>query len=102
MAVLAGAGSTAVQDLLHGPPRTARVVGVHPTCVYVLSGPDLVVLETADGLALPCAVRLGVDRDAAPFGAVRPGQDAAVGARTVIVGRTEARVARWWEPRRPR
>ena len=52
--------STAVRDLLVAPARAGRVVGVHPTCVYVSlaadsdTGPDLVALETADALGLPC------------------------------------------------
>jgi hypothetical protein len=61
-AALPGAASAAVRDLLAGPARRGRVLGVHPACVYVRVDDEMVAVETADGLGLPCAVRLGVDR----------------------------------------
>ncbi|HEX7189539.1 MAG TPA: DUF2877 domain-containing protein [Actinomycetes bacterium] len=102
MTFLPGAASTSVRDLLSGPPRAGRVVGVHPSCAYVLTGPQLVALESADGLGLPCAVRLGADRAAAPFGDVRRGDPALVGDGTLTAGPLSARVARWWSPPRVR
>jgi len=93
-----GAASTSVRDLVSGPLWPGLVVGVHPTCAYVLTGPHLVALESADGLGLPCAVRLGADRAAAPFGDVRRGDPAAVGDGTVTAGQLSVRVARWWSP----
>jgi len=97
-----GAASTAVRPLLVGTPPPGRVVGVHPTSVYVETGAEMVALETADGLGLPCAVRLGADRTAAPFRGVRPGDVAVVGQGRVRVGRLVVPVVRWWAPRRPR
>jgi hypothetical protein len=102
MRVLPGAASTAVRDLLTGPPRAGRVVGVHLSCVYVVAGRELVALETADGLGLPCAVRVGVDRSAAPFTGLRQGDAALVGAGQVVAGPLTVPVARWLQPPRTR
>jgi hypothetical protein len=102
MRTLPGAASTAVRDLLTAPPVAARVVGVHPSCMYVVTGDELVALESADALGLPCSVRLGVDRSAAPFAGVRLGDTALVGGGTVIAGRLTVTVGRWWAPRQPR
>jgi len=102
MEMFAGAASVAIRDLLTGPPRAARVVGVHPSCVYVVAGDELVALESADALGLPCSVRLGVDRSDAPFTGVRLGDLAAVGGGTVVAGPLTVTVGRWWAPRQPR
>jgi hypothetical protein len=103
MPVLPGAASTAVRDLLTGGRGVGRVVGVHPACVYVLAGgSDVVAVESADGLGMPCAVRLGADRNAGPFVHVRQGDRAVLGEGAVRAGPLEVRVARWWAPRVPR
>ena len=108
MRTLPGAAATAVRDLVTAPGRPGRVVGVHPTCVYVVTGTHgdaadtVVALETADALGLPCSVRLGVDRSARPFADVRLGDPALVGAGRVVAGSLTVTVVRWWEPRRPR
>jgi hypothetical protein len=78
------------------------VVGVHPASVYVRAGDEVIAIETADGLGLPCSVRLGVDSGARPFDGVRRGAEALVGAGGVVAGPLTVRVARWWSPRRPR
>lgn len=100
-AALPSAASAAVRALLTGPVRDAQVLGVHPACVYVRVDDDVVAVETADGLGLPCAVRLGVDRAAGCFRHVRHGDDAAVGDGLVRAGPVTVRVARWWAPRPP-
>lgn len=99
MTIQPGAAPTVVRDLVTGPALPGRVVGVHPTCVYVDTGTDLIGVETADGLGLPCSVRLGLDRSATPFRAVRPGDPAVVGEGRVRAGALTVRVARWWAPR---
>ena len=104
MASLPAAAPLPARALLPCPSREGWVAGVHHSCMYVLSGPDLVVVETADGVGLPCALRLGVDAVAAPFGAVRPGSSASVGAGRLIAGPVTVEVVRWWAPpgvRRP-
>lgn len=105
MASLPAAAPLPAHALLTGPVRPGRVVGVHPSCVYVVSDPgEVVAVETADGLGLPCALRLGLDRDARPFRAVAVGDPAAVGAGRVVAGPFAAEVVRWWAPpvvRRP-
>jgi len=81
--------------------------------VYVLTGArpgsgvgsraeEVVAVETADALRLPCAVRLGVDRSARPFAGVRPGDPALVGSGRVEAGSLRVSVTRWWQPRTPR
>ena len=100
---LPGAASTSVRDLLTGPRSVGRVVGVHQTCVYVLAGSgDVVAVESADGLGMPGAVRLGLDRRATPFVHVRQGDPSVLGGGAVRAGPLEVRVARWWAPRVPR
>lgn len=102
MTLEVGAASTGVRDLVSGPARRGRVVGVHRSCAYVLVGADLVALETADALGLPCAVRLGVDRSRAPLAAVRRDDEALVGDGVLRAGPVTVRVTRWWAPRLPR
>ncbi len=98
----AGAAATTLRALLSQGSRRGQVVGVHPTCAYVLVGAELLALETADGLGLPCAVRLGLDRSAGPLAAVRRGDEATVGPGSLTVGPVSVRVTRWWAPRLPR
>lgn len=102
MPTLPGAATTVLRDLLRGPETAGRVVGVHPTCVYVVTGDELVAIETADALGLPCAVRLGVDRSQQPFAGVRLGDRAVVGGNRVVAGSLTVPVVRWWSPPRPR
>jgi hypothetical protein len=98
----AGAASTALRDALSGPPRSARVLGVHPSCVYLLAGSELVAVETSDALGLPCAVRLAAVRADGPFAGVRREHSAEVGDGGLRAGPLTVRVARWWAPRPPR
>src|SRR5215207_4104762 len=89
MPSLPAAAPLPARDLLAGPPRRARVVGVHPSCVYVVTDPAeprLVAAETADALGLPCALRLGLDRGDRPFAGVSPGDPARVGGHRVELG----------------
>jgi len=97
-----GAASSTLRGLLTGPHRSARVLGSHPTCVYLKAGSDVLVIETADALGLPCAVRLGIDSDGAGLHGVRRSDSATVGQGVVAAGTLSVRVARWWAPRRPR
>jgi hypothetical protein len=91
-----------VRDLLTGPVLPGRVVGVHLSCVYVGTAGDVVAVEAADGLGLPCAVRLGSDRVQAPFAGLHLGDAALLGSGRVVAGSLAVSVARWWAPRRPR
>jgi hypothetical protein len=102
MPMLAGAASTALREVLAGPPRGARVLGVHPSCVYLLAGAELVALETSDALGLPCSVRLAAVRAEGPFSQVRRDDGAEVGGGLLRAGPVTVRVARWWAPRPPR
>ncbi len=105
MASLPVAAPLPARTHLTGPLRPGRVVGVHPSCLYVVSDPDrpdgtgsVVAVETADGVGLPCALRLGIDLAAAPFAAIEVGDRATVGEGRVVAGEIEARVVRWWSP----
>lgn len=97
-----GAASTAVRDLLAGPPLDGRVVAVFPSCAYADLGGRLVALEAHDGLRLPCAVVLAQDTARRPLAGLRPGQPAAAGDGTLRLGALHVRAARWWAPARPR
>jgi len=103
MASLPAAAPSPSRSRLTGPARRGRVVGVHPSCVYVASDPaggipEVVAVETADGVGLPCALRLGLDRAAAPFAVVRVGHPARIGNGVLVAGPLEVRVVRWWAP----
>jgi hypothetical protein len=102
MRTVPGAAPTALRDLLTGPVTRGRVLGVHRTAVYVEAAGQVVAVETADGLRLPCAVRLGIDRTDGPFGRVRRGSPARVGDGVVVAEPLTVRAVRWWAPRRPR
>jgi uncharacterized protein DUF2877 len=95
------AASTAVRDLLAGPPRPARVLAVFPTALYVESGGEVAAVVTADALRLPFALVVAVDSSQQPFAAVRPADGATVGDGVVRVGAFAGHAARWWQPRRP-
>lgn len=97
-----GAASTVLRGLLTGPDREARVLGSHRTCVYLQVGSEVLVIESADALGLPCAVRLGIDSGSAALQGVRRTDPATVGRGVLAVGELNVRVARWWAPRRPR
>jgi hypothetical protein len=101
MPSLPAAAPLPARALLTGTVRAGRVVGLHPSCAYVLTDPPeprLVAVETADALGLPCALRLGLDARDRPLAGADVGQEALVGARSVAVGPVTVRVARWWAP----
>ena len=98
-----GAASLAVRDLFTGDPRSGRVVAVFPSCAYVELAGQLVAVEAAAGLRLPCAVVLAADRRGAPFRDVASG-DAAEASDGLLRlgGGLVVRVTRWWAAARPR
>lgn len=97
-----GAASTLLRELLTGPRREARVVGRHPTCVYVLVDDDVAAVETADGVGLPASLRLGVDARSGVLSAVRRDERPRIGAGGLSFADLTVTVGRWWSPRRPR
>jgi hypothetical protein len=100
------AASTLRRELISGPRRRGRVLGVFDSAVYVgfdrASGDDLVVVETADGLRLPRAATLAAPSSARPLAAVRAGDAAHAGECRLEVGPLALEVVRWWSPRPPR
>jgi hypothetical protein len=98
---LPGAASTAVRDLL-SPGHSGRVVAVFPTCAYVELGGQLVAVEAAGGLRLPCALLLGVPPVARPLAGVQVGDEASTGPGGLRVGPLTVGVGRWWAPAVPR
>jgi hypothetical protein len=99
---LAGAASSAVRNLLAGPPRPGRLVATFPRCAYADVGGRLVALEAADGLRLPCAVTLAVPARQRPLAGLAPGDEVTAGDRRLVVGDLVVEVGRWWAPARPR
>jgi hypothetical protein len=99
---LAGGASSAVRDLLAGPPRSGRLVATFPRCAYADVGGRLVALEAADGLRLPCAVSLVVPARQRPLAGLAPGDEVTAGDRRLVVGDLVVEVGRWWAPARPR
>jgi len=100
------APSTRTRQLFSGARRGGRVLGAFPTAVYVgfgaESAAELVAVETADGLRLPCAATLAVRSELRPLQAVRAGDVACIGGGRLDVGPLCFDVVRWWSPRRPR
>ena len=100
------AASTRTRHLVAGPHRQGRVLGVFPSAVYLEFATrgvlELLAVETADGLRLPCAATLGAASSARPLTAVRAGDDARAGECHIDVGPLVFDVVRWWTPRRPR
>ena len=99
---LAGAASSAVRDLLGGPPRSGRLVASFPRCAYIDVGGRLVALEAADGLRLPCAVTLAVPARQRPLAGLAPGDEMTAGEHSLVMGDLVVEVGRWWAPARPR
>jgi hypothetical protein len=99
---LAGAASSAVRDLVRGPPRSGRLVARFPRCAYVDVDGRLVAVEAADGLRLPCAVTLAVPARQRPLAGLAPGDTVTAGDRRLVVGDLVIEVGRWWAPARPR
>jgi hypothetical protein len=100
------AASTLTQELIAGPRRRGRVLGVFPSAVYVEfateTGSELLAVETADGLRLPRSATLAAPSSTQPLQMVRAGDDANVGEGRLEVGPLAFEVVRWWSPRRPR
>jgi hypothetical protein len=100
------AASSRTRGLLAGPGRQGRVLGAFATAVYVefpaRADSDLVAIETADGLRLPCAATLAAHSTARPLSAVSAGDVAWVGDCRLEVGPLSFDVVRWWSPRPPR
>jgi Protein of unknown function (DUF2877) len=96
------AASTRIRPLIDGPIRAGLVLGVFPSAVYVDVGAELVAVETADGLRLPCAATLAAHSRTRPLQDVRAGDVAQVGQGRIDVGPLGLDVVRWWSPRRPR
>jgi Protein of unknown function (DUF2877) len=108
------AASTRTRQLVSGPRRSGRVLGVFPTAVYVAvdaergadggpqGGIELVAVETADGLGLPSAATLAAHSSTRPLHAIRAGDAAHVGEGSLDIGPLAFDVVRWWSPRRPR
>ncbi len=97
---LPGAAPTTRRQLLTGNHVAGRVVATFGTCAYADLGGELVAVETAGGLRLPCSVLLGPADDV--LGGLRPGADVVAGDGSLRLGRLTVRVARWWRPAAPR
>ena len=100
------AASTRTRGLVAGRGRPGRVLGAFASAVYVEfaagADRDLLAIETADGLRLPCAATLAAHSHSRPLAAVTAGDDAWVGDCRLEVGPLSLDVVRWWSPRPPR
>ncbi len=100
---LPGAAPTTRRALLTGSPVAGRVVATFGTCAYADLGGELVAVEAAGGLRLPCSVLLGpVHPTHDVFAGVQPGDEAAAGDGSLRLGALTVRVVRWWRPAAPR
>jgi hypothetical protein len=97
-----GAAPTTRRRLLAGPPVAGRVVATFASCVYAGLGGELVAVETAGGLRLPCSVLMATGRDDDPLAGVHPGAEVTAGGGSLRLGPLTVRVARWWRPATPR
>jgi hypothetical protein len=100
---LPGAAPTTRRRLLTGQPVAGRVVATFGTCAYADLGGQLVAVEAARGLRLPCSVLLGpAGTSDEVLAGLRPGDEAVAGAGSLRLGALTVRVARWWRPAAPR
>jgi hypothetical protein len=84
-----GAASSALQDLLDGPPRPVRVLGAGPLAVYLQCEQQVLAVVAAAAVRLPCALVV-------PLAPPRPIADrGAVGSSTVGGGTVGGGAVRW-------
>ncbi|WP_307797150.1 DUF2877 domain-containing protein [Actinomadura barringtoniae] len=99
---VAGAASLALRPLIDSQRRTARVIAVFPSAVYLeLRGaaePRVVALVASDAVRLPNAVVVVAASRERPFQAVREGLEAHVGDGRIELEGMQVRVRRWWDP----
>jgi hypothetical protein len=93
--IIAGAASTALRDLLDGPPQPARVLAAFPAAIYLElpapADPRVVAVVTADAMCPPNAITI-----TAPLPPVRAGEPGWVGGSVVVAGGLRIAVRRWW------
>lgn len=87
--------------LVHGPARSARVLGTFPTALYLQVGGHARVLPvvTPDGLRLPTALAVATSLPTVGWG-VQPGDDVVVGGGDVLLPGVTIRAVRTWHPHR--
>lgn len=93
------ARSPLTADLVTGPLRAARVLGVHPVALYLEVGGRILPVVTRDGLALPTAVVLPVTSGAIHWG-VTVGDLVGVGQGSVLLPACRVETVREWTPAR--
>ncbi|GAA4230457.1 hypothetical protein GCM10022254_25310 [Actinomadura meridiana] len=98
----AGAASLALRPVLDPPRRSARVIAVFPSALYLeLRGgpePRVLAVVTSDAHRLPNAVVVVPARREQPFRGIGEGGEAWVGDGRVEAGPLSVRVRRWWDP----
>jgi hypothetical protein len=74
---LAGAASSALQDVLAGPARCADWLGVSPSALYLAlrGGPEIVALLTHDAVRLPAGLVLASTAAELPLTGLVPGPE---------------------------
>ncbi len=100
-----GAASTALRGVLDRARRSARVIAVFPSAVYLelrdAAEPRVIALVCSDALRLPNSVLVAPGRRDQPFAGIREGDEALVGDGCIEVTsavRFRMRVRRWWSP----
>lgn len=102
MGMTPAAASVLIRDVLDGPAQSARVLGVHPSCVYVEVGHQVLAVETSDALGLPGAVRIAARSTDGVLSGVRRNARVVVGSGVISVDAMTLPINRWWRPRRAR
>jgi hypothetical protein len=86
--------------LVHGAPRSATVLAVFPTALYLQAGghADVLPVVTRDGLRLPTALMVAARLPTVGWGA-QPGDPVMVGGGDVRLPGVTVRAVRTWTPR---
>jgi Protein of unknown function (DUF2877) len=94
-----GVVSTAIREPVLGPPRAGRLLAVFPAAVYIDLGGTVVAVVTRDGVRLPNAVVVPLQRGARPFAQVNGEVSATVGSGDIVMSGLVVHAVRHWDPR---
>jgi len=91
--------STAIREILEGPPQAATVFGTATHAIWFRVGERVIVVTTNDATRLPNGVEIGRNAAEGTFLGVRHGVPATIGLRCIALDGLTVDAVRWWNPR---